>query len=69
MLQLGTPLTAAPGVTEASFGFSDSGSVAAEAGSTRSTSDSARKPSPRFLPFMRQLGFVSERSLFNPLAS
>jgi hypothetical protein len=68
-LKLGTPLVAALGVAEASFGFSDSGSAAAGASSTRSTSDSAGKPSPRFLPFMRRLGFALVRSLFNPLAS
>jgi len=68
-LKLGTPLVAVLEVAESSFGFSDSNSGAAGAGSTRSTNDSARKPSPKLLPFMRPLGFALARSLFNPLAS
>jgi len=51
-LKLASPLIAALDIMEPSFGFSDSGSVAAEAGSASSTSDSAKKPSLRFLPFM-----------------
>jgi hypothetical protein len=67
--ELESPLIAGPDAIKASFGFSDSGSVAAEASSTSSKSDSAKKPSLRFLPFMGWLGSVLESSLFNPLAS